>query len=379
MEVFSSSINERIIYEISSSLFSIKEKLENNGIIISFVNFNTYFRIFFNLNKINKNSLAFKYKINEIVFNLKDDENFSSEIYLFNNKKIIYIEEICGHIIYINNLLFGCKKLLKEIFKFIGFNIYVEEIYYEDLQYKKYEHIFNNIIKNFETYNINNYSIFKKHFEILKIYNDKMNFSNDIEKQLMDEFKTFKIYFINVLLTEKNKFIHEKNKLKKYYNFICMKINNSLDKIKKKIITPEEKIEFENIKKEYEIILNNLKSNIEIYENKYFQNKCILKEKTINFLKNLENKSKNLENMGLDLKKNFILSTLFFEKILFSETFNCISENTTIDGTTEFLKDIYIKISYKIYKYFDNEMGKNISYSIKNFIFYNIECKHLIY
>lgn len=242
--------------KILENLYSVNELLESKGIIIKPRDYEkpcVDFRIYFNLEKINLNSLAVKHNINGILFSkyemilLRDDKEVKvDEIFINGTKKL--------------NSLFTSKEFLKEVFRIIGFDILIKKnIYNNHLMTKEENQSFDNIMKEL------NYDVKNKYKDFKKIFNNLYFYKNSMFS-----------------------FIDDENKL---------------------------------------ISLN----------------KTEYKEST-NFLKFLKSVS----------KKSFELHILNAETILFSETFNCTSENTTLDNRTKFLKDNYIMTANKIFSYFKN-------------------------
>lgn len=274
--------NSNIVSEIWNFFYSIQKQLKKIGIIIKDIKVKYNFRIYFDLKKIDKNSLAVKYNVDGISFSILE-KNFTPEIILLKNDKIIYVDEIFKNSKQLNNL-FISTELLKEIFKLIGFKP----------------------IKNVT----NNYNMFEEHFKILKNHEKIIYYNIQLEKKLIDKFKTIKNNFIYDSSKKIDKFLLKKNELTIRYKTL--------------------------------------------YENE--NEKTQIKIKTLYYLDQLNIEIENLKCLMVKTEKDFIFDTIKFEKILFLK--NIPLENN------------YILIANKIHEYFKYETINNLSYQIKNFIYF---------
>lgn len=284
--------NKNIINNIWKVFYSIRESLKTKGITIG-DNINLFsFAIYFDLNKINKNSKAYEHKIDGMSFSIMGKQ-ISPDIFFLKDDKIFYIEGNFNLSIQINGL-FCCRGFLKEIFEFIGVEIYMEDYEYMKKITEKDIENFNTILKEFKEDETNDHDIFKYNFEKLKYYKTEIDRRIECKKT-----------FIN---------------------------------------------KFENMKKNF--------NNIE----------------DLKSIKEINYEVKKLENMNVLDEENLIIDLINFEKTLFSEIFNFISENTTLDERTKYLKNNFIIIADDINDFFKGRLKNYLSRAIDEFIREKTKC-----
>lgn len=333
--------NTNIINKIWNIFYSIKELLKQKGIILlNIKDFN--FIINFDLKKINKNSFAFTNNIDGLLFSVSKNF-FPPNIILLRNNEITYIDEI-----FLNekklNSLFVCRELLKEIYCLIGIDNYILQDDYSKKATEEDEKIFNKIVKEFKKDPLNDVDDFKKNFLLLNFYMEIINNNIKIEKKLFNTFEYNQKEFIDICERNTTKYLAKKNILKENYKTLKSSYKNYATNVK------------------------TIKCNIEINNQEYLNNKKKLIKNVHKSMQLLKNHIEYINSINHELKEEFIFDTINFEKILFSEVFNIIPENITINNRIEFLKNIYILITNKIYDYLSFGLKNNIFYKIDDFV-----------
>lgn len=311
--------NTKVINEIWNLFCYFKEPLENNGIIIKNTDVGFNFRFSFNFEKINKDSLAIKHNVNGISFSAPE-RFFVPEVILLRDDEIVYVDEIIYNVKQLDSL-FASRELLRTIFEIIGLDIFIEDNnYYNDVDIEKEKKICNNILKDFEEHTTDENIEFANNFKILNHYIELSDNIIEAETSFKENFEMIKKNFIETT----------------------------------------------------ELVKNECPENSEIHNEEYLKIIDTLKSNTLSSIKKLEVKINYLKSLKSKAEENFIISTIKFEKILFSEIFNCIPENSTINDRVKFLKNNYISISNMIHNTFSNRFGNDISYIIKDFIKMNL-------
>lgn len=329
--------NSTLISTIYDCLYSNREQLETKGITLK--KFSHSFHVYFDLKKINQESSCVKYNVDGIsVANI--EANFTPDISLLRNNENVNVDEICLISMRLSTL-FTCRELLLEILTLIDYDIGVVmfNMYNIIRNYEKEGKIFNKIIKDFEENKLNDYDIFKKNFKILKCHKEIMDSDKQIRKKQIDKFEKIQNDFTNNLEKIKNDFCKKRD-----------------------LIESEQLIKYE------------FKYKMEICTDMFTEQKKQLTEKTLNIIREFENEIHHYESFDiLKNRNNFIFDMLKVEQTLFSEIFNFISEETTLDKKTIYLKDNFIAIANIIHHYFQS-FDYNLPYLIKSFTNKEVSC-----